>query len=106
MATAPIVQRYDTTPYPEKWRAFGWAVLEIDGHDMGAILGALDAAEATRGVPTMIIARTVKGAGVSFAEHRPEFHNGSLTTEQFERACRELADPAATTPAGQRGGGA
>jgi len=94
MATAPIAERYDTRPYPEKWRAFGWHVLEIDGHDMGAILDALDAAEANRGRPTIIIARTIKGAGISFAEHRPEFHNGSLTAAQFEAACRELAGPA------------
>lgn len=95
MATAPIAERYDTAPYPEKWRAFGWRVCEIDGHDMGSILGALDGSDEVRGTPTIIIARTIKGAGISFAEHRPEFHNGALSAAQFELACRELAVPAA-----------
>jgi transketolase len=94
MATAPIAQRYDTTPYPEKWRAFGWHVDDINGHDMSAILGALDAADDVRGRPTIIIARTIKGAGISFAENRPEFHNGALSAAQFDIACRELAGPA------------
>lgn len=94
MATASIAQRYDTTPYPEKWRAFGWHVCEINGHDMGAILGALDAADKIRGTPTIIIARTIKGAGISFAENRPEFHNGALSAAEFDIACRELAGPA------------
>jgi len=104
MATAPIAQRYDTGPYPEKWRAFGWHVCEINGHDIPAILDALDAAEQRRGMPTMIIAHTVKGSGISFAEHRPEFHNGSFTAAQFEGACRELAGPAAMPSESGTGG--
>lgn len=106
MATAPIVQRYDTTPYPEKWRAFGWHVCEIDGHDVGAILAALDEAEGVRGRPTMIIAHTIKGKGISFAENRPEFHNGALSAAQFETACRELAGPASMPDGPGKGGGA
>ena len=104
MATGPIVQRYDTTPYPEKWRAFGWHVREIDGHDISAILAALDEAEGIRGRPAMIIAHTIKGSGISFAENRPEFHNGSLTEAQFEIACRELAGPASTPDGPGKGG--
>jgi len=96
MATAPIAKRYNTAPYPEKWRAFGWHVLEIDGHDMAAILEALDSVDQIRGKPKLIVAHTIKGAGISFAENRPEFHNGILNAEQYAQACRELgADPAA-----------
>jgi transketolase len=90
MATGPIIKRYNTTPYADKWRAFGWQVQEIDGHNMGAILQALDDAEMIRDRPFMIIARTIKGAKISFAENRPEFHNGILNEEQFAQACREL----------------
>ena len=90
MATGPIVKRYNTAPYAEKWRAFGWHVLEIDGHDMTAILEALDAVDGIQGKPKMIVAHTIKGKGISFAENRPEFHNGILNAEQFAQACREL----------------
>jgi len=90
MATGQIVKRYNTAPYAEKWRAFGWHVLEIDGHDMTAILEALDAVDGIQGKPKMIVAHTIKGKGISFAENRPEFHNGILNAEQFAQACREL----------------
>jgi transketolase len=88
MATGPIVERFDTNPLPEKWKAFGWDVREVDGHDMAAILKALDDVDEVRGRPKMIIARTVKGCGVSFAEDKPAFHNGMLDAAQFEAACR------------------
>ncbi|HHY85598.1 MAG TPA: transketolase [Verrucomicrobia bacterium] len=90
MTNGAIVERYDTTPYAGKWRAFGWHVTEIDGHDMAAIVSALDGVDAIRGRPKMIIARTVKSKGVSFAENRPEFHNGILDADQFAQALREL----------------
>ncbi|MBZ5499429.1 MAG: transketolase [Acidobacteriia bacterium] len=90
MATGPIARRYDTSPYPEKWRAFGWHVLETDGHNIAAILEALDAVNEIQGKPKMVIAHTIKGKGISFAENRPEFHNGILNAEQFAQACREL----------------
>jgi len=94
MTNGRLTDRYDTGPYPEKWRAFGWHVLEIDGHDMRAIIDALDAAERVKGKPTMIVAHTVKSKGVSFAENRPEFHNGTMNREQYRQALRELgADP-------------
>lgn len=90
-ATGPIIERFDSNPLADKWKAFGWHVIEIDGHDMKQILKALDDAEAVRGKPVMIIARTVKGKGVSFAENSAAFHNASLTQEQFDQACREIA---------------
>jgi len=90
MAAGQIRQRYNTAPYPEKWRAFGWHVLEIDGHDMQAILEALDAVDAVTGKPKMIVAHTTKGKGIPFAENRPEFHNGSLNAEQYAQALLAL----------------
>lgn len=90
MATGAIAERFDTSPLPEKWRAFGWWVHEIDGHDMRSILEALEEADKVRGQPKMIIAHTVKGKGISFAENQPAFHNGILTEEQYELALQEL----------------
>ena len=92
MATGPIAERFETGPLDEKWRAFGWHVLEIDGHDMAAILDALDAVDGIRGRPKMIIARTIKGCGLAFAENKAAFHNGMLDAGQFEEACRAFED--------------
>ncbi len=90
MATGPIAERFDSSPLPEKWRAFGWWVREIDGHDMGAIMEILEEAGSVQGQPKMIISHTVKGKGVSFAENNAAFHNGMLTKEQYDRVLREL----------------
>lgn len=91
-AMGPVAERFDTNPVAEKWQGFGWNVITIDGHDIQQIDAAFDRAEATKGVPTVIIAETVKGKGVSFAENVVGFHNGSLTKEQYGQACRELDD--------------
>ena len=82
--------RLDTQPLDEKWRAFGWSVIEIDGHDMAQILEALGQAQNHRGSPTLILANTVKGKGISFAENNPAFHNGIMTQDQYDLAQREL----------------
>ena len=79
-------------PFAAKWAAFGWHVLEIDGHDMGAVMHALTAATQHRGQPTCIIATTVKGKGVSFMEHNNEFHGKAPSKEQLEVALTQLAD--------------
>lgn len=79
-------------PIPDKWRAFGWNVIEIDGHDMAQILNALDAAEEVRGMPTIIIGRTVKGKGISFMEDKKEYHGVAPTAEEYEQAMKELGD--------------
>lgn len=71
---------------PAKFRAFGWNVLEIDGHDLAAIVGALDAAAAVTGMPTVIVARTVKGKGVSFFEHKASYHGVPPSDEELPRA--------------------
>jgi len=77
-------------PLPERWSSFGWAVTEIDGHDMGAICAALDWTEAQTDQPALIIANTVKGKGVSFIEGQPGFHNAPMDADQFRRADDEL----------------
>ena len=90
-ATGPIVQLYDVGAVGKKFASFGWRVLEIDGHDMEAVVDALDAADISTGQPVAIVAHTVKGKGVSFAENVASFHNGALTREQYQQALREIA---------------
>jgi transketolase len=85
-------QVMELEPLADKWRAFGWRVLEIDGHDFGQVLGALETTRAGQGRPTVIIAHTVKGKGVSFMENNPEFHGKAPSTEQLQQALHELAD--------------
>ena len=77
-------------PVAEKWRAFGWNVMEVDGHDMEKIVEALEMAKMTRGKPTMIIAETIKGKGVSFMENVAEWHGRAPTAEQAECALEEI----------------
>ncbi len=77
-------------PLADKWRSFGWNVIEIDGHDMRQILNALDLASEVKGRPTMIMAKTVKGKGVSFMENKLEYHGKALTEEELSRALEEL----------------
>ena len=77
-------------PLPEKWRAFGFACEEIDGHDHAAIHAHLSALPLETGKPTCLIANTTKGKGVSFAEDRPEWHHGVPTKAQLLTARIEL----------------
>jgi transketolase len=77
-------------PIVDKWEAFGWNVIDINGHDMKAIVGALDKAESVKMKPTMIVARTVKGKGVSFFENKVEYHGITPTHEELEMALKEL----------------
>lgn len=83
-AMGPIKERFDTNPVREKWEAFGWHVLEIDGHNVGEILDGLRQADRVKGRPVMIIAHTVKGKGLPFAENNAAFHNGILNQEQYD----------------------
>ena len=80
----------DLEPLVAKWQAFGWPVLEIDGHDLAQIDKALGQAEATRGRPTLIVAHTVKGKGVSFMENNPEWHGKSPKPGEAVSAIREI----------------
>ena len=80
----------DVAPLADKWRAFGWHTLEIDGHDIPAIRAALDEAQSIKGKPTCIVAHTVKGKGVSFMENNPKFHGTAPTAEEVKLALQEL----------------
>lgn len=80
----------DLEPFGEKWRAFGWHVLEIDGHDATALEHALDQADALKEVPTVVIAHTICGKGVSFMEGKVEWHYLPLSDEQYATAIAEL----------------
>jgi len=77
-------------PIVDKWAAFGWHVIDINGHDMGAILSALNEAETVKGKPTMIVARTVKGKGVSIFEGKVQYHGLAPTHEELEIGLKEL----------------
>jgi len=77
-------------PIADRWAAMGWRTREIDGHDMAAICEALDWAKNAVDTPSVIVARKVKGKGVSFIEGQPAYHNAALTPEQIEQALVEL----------------
>ncbi len=85
------------SPYPieDKFKAFKWNVLTIDGHDYGQISGAVDAAKEVKGVPTVIVSKTVKGKGVSFMENNVKWHGSTPSPEEFARAFEELDAAAA-----------
>ena len=85
-----VAKILDLEPLLAKWQSFDWAVLEIDGHDVAQIDKALDEAEARRGAPTLIVAHTVKGKGVSFMENNPEWHGKSPKPEEAIAAIREI----------------
>jgi len=78
-------------PLTEKWRAFNWHVIEIDGHNIDQIQQALEEAKTIKGKPSVIIAHTIKGKGVSFMENNIDFHGKAPTPEQAELALRELS---------------
>ena len=77
-------------PIAEKWRAFGWNAIEIDGHDFAQIYDALNGFEGTTGRPTVVVGKTVKGKGVSFMENNLRFHGNAPNDEEFARALEEL----------------
>lgn len=77
-------------PIPDKWRGFGWHVIEINGHDYTAISSAYDEAEKIKGRPTVIVAKTIKGKGVSFMENQVDWHGKAPSKEEAERALAEL----------------
>lgn len=85
-ASGCIKERYDTGDVKAKFDAYGWKTREIDGHNMAEIVDALDQAELVKESPCAIIANTVKGKGISFAENNFSFHNNLLTKEQYEQS--------------------
>lgn len=77
-------------PLADKWRSFNWHVLDINGHDINQILQATKKAKEIKQRPTVIIAHTIKGKGVSFMENNVDFHGKAPTPEETERALKEL----------------
>jgi len=75
---------------PAKWRAFGWNVKEIDGHDMEEIVEGINFLDNTNNGPSILIAHTIKGRGVSYMENNPSFHGAAPNDEQFAQAMIEL----------------
>jgi len=82
----------DMHPMDEKWRAFGWAVREINGHNLGEILDAFEWARNIKDQPQMIVAHTIKGKGVSFMEHNNHFHGVAPTDDELKNALVELGE--------------
>ena len=81
---------------PEKWRAFGWNVLECDGHDFDQLIPAMEQAKATKGKPTCIVAHTIKGKGISFMENDFNWHAKVPSKEELEKSMAELDAALAT----------
>jgi transketolase len=77
-------------PPVDKWQAFGWHVIDIDGHDMAQVVAALEEAKSHKGKPTMIVANTVKGKGVSYMENVCEWHGRAPCQEEADQALEEL----------------
>ena len=80
----------DLGAYRHKWESFGWHVLEVDGHDIAALIDVYDKADTIKDKPTVIIAHTIKGKGVSFVENKAEWHGIAPKKEQYEQAVKEL----------------
>ncbi len=85
-----ITDVMNSTPIDEKFKAFGWNVIVIDGHDFNQIEKAVEEAKATKGQPTMIVCKTTKGKGVSFMENQAGWHGKAPNAEEYEKAVAEL----------------
>ncbi len=88
----PVAEVMSPLPIPDKWKAFGWQVIEIDGHDIQAIHQALQQAKASNDKPTAIIARTVKGKGISCMENVADWHGKAPTRDECRQYISELGD--------------
>lgn len=86
----PTAEVMPLEPLRDKWASFGWHVIDVDGHDVLKLMKALDEATRVHGVPTVIIAYTVKGKGVSFMENDSRWHGRPPSKEQYETALQEL----------------
>ena len=85
-----------SAPLAEKWRAFCWNVIEVDGHDVDALIKGFAEAKQVKGKPSIVIAKTVKGKGVSFMENQAGWHGNAPSVEQGEQALKELREEALT----------
>ena len=88
----PVKEIMDINPISDKWRAFGWYVMEINGHNFTEILKAFQKTKEPKGKPSMIIAHTTKGKGVSFMENVVDFHGKAPTEEEMAQALKELEE--------------
>ncbi len=87
----PTMLQHDLEAYRSRWAGFGWHALVVDGHDIAALLAAFDEATRTKGRPTVLLARTFKGRGISFIEDRPDWHGKALKKgDETQRAIDEL----------------
>jgi transketolase len=77
-------------PFAQKWQSFGWNVIEANGHDIAELIAAFEKAKQATGRPTVIIAHTIKGKGVSFMENNPDFHGKAPNAEELKKALKEL----------------
>jgi transketolase len=77
-------------PFSDKWRGFGWEVFEVDGHNIARVVETLEKAKTVKGKPSVVIAHTVKGKGVSFMENNPDFHGKAPTPVEVEKALKEV----------------
>jgi len=77
-------------PFNKKWQAFGWHVIEVDGHNLPQLIDAFNQAKLVKSQPAVIIAHTIKGKGVSFMENNPDFHGKAPTAAEVEIALKEL----------------
>jgi transketolase len=86
----PISDIKELHPLPDKWRAFNWNVIEINGHSMEQVINAYSTALNTKNKPSVIIANTIKGKGVSFMENKAEWHGKSPNKVEYEAAVAEI----------------
>ncbi len=86
MIDGPVEEVMGVDPLNEKWKAFGWEVLEIDGHNLNEIAKAIETAKVTKGKPVVVIAKTVKGKGVDFMENQTKWHYGAIDSAMGEQA--------------------
>ena len=86
----PVSREMGLEPLVEKWQAFGWHVIEVDGHDIGALIAAYQEAQTIKDKPQIIIAHTVKGKGVSFVEADYTYHGRAISAELAVKAREEI----------------
>ena len=88
----PVHEIMPIEPVVDKWKSFGWYVMEIDGHDMRQVLNALDTVDNVRDQPKIIVAHTTKGKGVSYMENQSSWHGRAPNDEEYAQAIKELSE--------------
>jgi len=96
--TGPTADVCNTSPIDTKFESFGWAVRHVDGHDLDALVQAFDELPIVEGKPSLVLAHTVKGKGISYMENVPKWHHGVPTEQQYEVALTELDNAMVTIP--------